>query len=361
MSFTFGERLKITISGESHGPYILLTIDGIPSGEKINFENIQKELDRRLPGKDNLSTQRKELDNFELISGYFNGYTTGGPLSFLIKNTDTKSKDYERTKNIFRPGHADYPAYIKYKGFNDYRGGGFFSGRMTVAIVIAGSIAKDLLREKKIEILSHIKSIKNIKDKELEIKDLEVLRNREFKVIDDNILKEMETQILKAKEENDSVGGVVECVILNLEKGIGEPYFDSLESRLSHMMFSIPSIKGIEFGLGFDITKLYGSSANDNYIYKDNDVYSKTNNNGGILGGISTGMPIVFSLAVKPTPSIAKKQRTVKVSQDGFSNEELNIVGRHDPCIVKRILPVIEGAAAIVILDFILSSGGLHE
>lgn len=358
---SFGRKLKLTIFGESHGLSIGAVIDGLPSGVELNLDFIKSEMSRRAPGKNKISTARKETDDFIIESGFFNGYTTGTPLCVRIKNSDTHSKDYSILKNLMRPSHGDYPGFVKYKGFNDYRGGGSFSGRLTASIVFAGSITKQILKERyNIEIFSHIYSIKNIEDRPFNLigepkEILSKLLEKKLPVLDDEKILLMEDEILKAKSMGDSVGGVIECMVNNVGAGLGFPFFDSVESVISHGVFSIPSVKGIEFGKGFDITKLFGSSANDEYYFdEEKNIKTKTNNNGGILGGLTNGMPIIFRVAIKPTPSISIPQNTINISEK--INEILEIKGRHDPCIVQRAVPVIESITAFAILDLLLSN-----
>ena len=311
---------------------------------------------RRAPGRNNLSTPRKEADEPEILSGFFQGKTTGTPLCAIIRNNNTKSKDYGKLKDIMRPGHADYTGKIRYNGFNDYRGGGHFSGRITASIVFAGAICKQILEAKGIKIVSHIKSIGTIEDKSfLDEKITEGFINsymlKELPLIDELKEEAMRKEILLAKEELDSIGGTVECAVLGIEPGIGNPFFDSVESTLAHLMFSIPAVKGIEFGRGFVLTQMRGSQANDSMYFSGEKVLTKTNNNGGILGGITNGMPVIFKVAIKPTSSILKSQNTVNINTGEETVLEVN--GRHDPCIVQRALPVIEAATAIGILDLI--------
>lgn len=358
---SFGRKLKLTIFGESHGLSIGAVIDGLPSGVKLNLDFIKSEMSRRAPGKNKISTARKETDDFIIESGFFNGYTTGTPLCVRIKNSDTHSKDYSILKNLMRPSHGDYPGFVKYKGFNDYRGGGSFSGRLTAPIVFVGSIAKQILKEKyNIDVVSHIYSIKNVEDRPFNLlgepkEILSKLLEKKLPILDDEKIFLMEDEILKAKSKGDSVGGVIECMINNVGAGLGFPFFDSVESVISHGVFSIPSVKGIEFGKGFDITKLFGSSANDEYYFdEEKNIKTKTNNNGGILGGITNGMPIIFRVAIKPTPSISLPQNTINILEK--TNEILEIKGRHDPCIVQRAVPVIESITAFAILDLLLSN-----
>jgi len=356
MSGQWGKKVKYSIFGESHGRGIGITIDGLPSGIKLDMDFINNEMQRRAPGRDEFSTKRSEGDKVEILSGYFNGYTTGTPLCGVIFNENQNSVDYDKLKNLARPGHADFTGKVKYSGFNDYRGGGHFSGRITAPLVFAGAVAKQILAHKGILIGSHILSIGNVFDSYFDSVNLknqlliDILK-KDFQVIDDIKGKEMKNIILKAKGELDSVGGIIEAAILNLPCGLGEPFFDSIESNLAQLLFSVPAVKGVEFGKGFEITKVRGSQANDVPYFDNGSVKMKTNNNGGINGGISNGMPIVYRVAMKPTPSIAKLQNTINMVNG--ENSQVSVTGRHDPCIVLRALPVIEACAAMSILDFI--------
>ena len=357
MSGMWGNKLKVSIFGESHGVGIGITIDGLPSGFEINMNEILKEMARRAPGKSKLSTARRETDSPEILSGYFEGKTTGTPLCAIIRNGDQHSKDYGKLKDLMRPGHADYPGNIRYNGFNDYRGGGHFSGRITAPLVFAGAICKQILESHGIFIGSHVKSIGEVEDKifsevELTKELLDNLKTKELPLLFSDKEALMRETVLKAKTDLDSVGGTIECTVLGMNPGIGNPFFDSVESTLAHLMFSVPAVKGIEFGKGFEMTKLRGSDCNDEYYYDGDKVKTYTNNNGGITGGITNGMPILFKVGIKPTASIAKKQRTINI--DEKKDAELEIHGRHDPCIVQRAVPVIEAATAIGILDLIL-------
>ncbi|KGM98432.1 chorismate synthase [Clostridium novyi A str. 4552] len=356
MSGVWGNKIKYSIFGESHGKAIGITIDGLQSGIEIDLDEVNKEMRRRAPGRNKLSTARAEKDEFEILSGIFNGKTTGTPICAIIRNSDKHSKDYEKTKNLMRPGHADYTGFVKYDGFNDYRGGGHFSGRLTAPIVFAGAIAKQLLAKNNILVGSHIKSIGNIEEEyfnPIDIKEdtLKALKNKEFATIDDSKGKLMQEKILKAKENMNSVGGIVECAILNLPSGIGSPFFGSVESVLSSLLFSVPAVKGVEFGAGFKISEMKGNEANDEFYMDGENIKTYTNNNGGILGGITTGMPVIFRVAFKPTPSIAKEQRTINI--ETRENTTIKIEGRHDPCIVQRAIPVVESVAAMGILELI--------
>lgn len=358
MSGMWGSKIKLSIFGESHGNAIGITIDGLPAGFSIDMDKIMMEMARRAPGKSSLSTPRKESDIPEILSGYFEGKTTGTPLCAIIRNSNTKSKDYSKLKDVMRPGHADYTGAIRYKGFNDYRGGGHFSGRITAPLVFAGAICKQILEVKGIIVSAHINSIGKIKDfsfLESDISDelLNSFKEKELPLINTKLEDEMRQEILSARSSGDSIGGTIECAILGVSPGIGDPFFDSVESTLAHLMFSVPAVKGIEFGKGFDISKMRGSEANDEYYLENGNIKTKTNNNGGILGGITNGMPIIFNVAIKPTASIFNEQNTVNIVT--MEETTLCIEGRHDPCIVQRALPVIEAVAAIGITELMNS------
>lgn len=357
MSGMWGNKLKVSIFGESHGAGIGITIDGLPSGIEIDMEEVLKEMARRAPGKSRLSTARKEGDQPEILSGFFEGKTTGTPLCAVIRNSDQHSKDYGKLKDLMRPGHADYPGFIRYNGFNDYRGGGHFSGRITAPLVFAGAVCKQILNIKGINIGAHVKSIGTIYDKsfdevELTKELLDNLKINELPLLCSEKEEIMRNAILEARSDCDSVGGTIECTVIGIDAGVGNPFFDSVESTLAHLMFSVPAVKGIEFGKGFEMSELRGSQCNDEYYYDGDKVKTYTNNNGGITGGITNGMPILFKVGIKPTPSIAKKQRTIDIAENKES--ELIIEGRHDPCIVQRAVPVIEAVTAIGILDLVL-------
>lgn len=359
MSGVWGSNIKVSIFGESHGNAIGITISGLTPGLELNMDNILREMKRRAPGRNDLATARKEDDIPEILSGVFEGNTTGAPLCAIIRNNDTRSKDYGNLKNFMRPGHGDYPGKVKYKGFNDYRGGGQFSGRITAPLVFAGAICKQYLEKMGIYIGAHISSIGNIKDEEFNLatitkNQLERLNSMELPLINSVLEGEMRDVILKAKNDGDSIGGTVQCAIIGLDAGIGNPFFDSIESTLAHLMFSIPAIKGVEFGKGFEMASGRGSEYKDEYYYDGDKVRTKANNNGGVLGGITNGMPVVFRVAVKPTSSILMEQHTVDINKK--ENTILKINGRHDPCIVQRALPVVEAATAIGLLDLIKGS-----
>ena len=358
MKNNFGTNISMTIFGESHGPCIGVTLDGLPAGFKINLERIKEDMEKR-KAKGSISTQRHEDDEVEIVSGFFNGYTTGTALTILIQNKNTQSKDYSDIQYRLRPGHADFSAYEKYHGFQDYRGGGHFSGRLTAPIVAAGSICRQILETKNILIGSHIEQLYALHDApfsnnidELK-KQIQTLNKKEFATLDEQVAQNMEQTILETKNEQDSIGGILESAIINLPAGIGEPFFDSIESILAHLLFSIPAVKGVSFGAGFQMASKKGSEANDAFIMNDT-IQTKTNNNGGINGGISNGMPIIIHTCIKPTPSIYKAQETVDYKTK--ESQTLNIKGRHDPCILHRARIVVDSMIAFGILDLLMSN-----
>ena len=351
---SFGNILKITCFGESHGRIIGVIMDGVPPGLVINTNFIQSELDRRRPGKSNLSSSRSELDKFEVISGIVNNTTTGAPLTFIVKNEDTDSSPYEKFKDVIRPSHADYPAYVKYKGYSDFRGSGRFSGRITLTYVIAGAVAKLILERYNVKIFAYTASIGNILDDSNYVNDdiADLIKRREIshvQALNPEFSDQMIAEIENVAKEKDSIGGTIKCIIKNVPIGVGSPIFNSLESRISSAIFSIPAIKAIEFGAGFRAARMKGSEHNDPWIIKDNKIKTSKNDAGGIIGGLSTGMPIEFSVSVKPTASIGRPQKTVNIKT--MRGVELKIEGRHDPCIVPRAVVIIEAMAALVILD----------
>lgn len=365
MSGIWGKNIEISIFGESHGVAIGVTINGLPPGLEIDMERVLFEMARRAPGRNELTTPRKEKDLPEILSGLLEGKTTGAPLTAIIWNRNTRSKDYSLLKNVMRPGQADYPGRVRYKGYNDHRGSGHFSGRITAPLVFAGALCKQWLEQKGIMIGSHIQSIGNIEDASFEeqtnvtLEQIEDFKQKQLPLFNPKKEEEMKELILDAKEDGDSVGGVVETFVLGLPAGYGNPFFDSVESTLAHLVFSVPAIKGLEFGTGFDISKLRGSEANDEYYYDENgDIKTRTNNNGGIIGGITYGMPVVFRAAVKPPASIKKKQQTINISEG--KEAALEVEGRHDPCIVPRVLPVLEAVTALGLMDLMIG-GSAHE
>ncbi len=354
---SIGQRLVLTSFGESHGKSIGAVLDGCPAGLEIDESEIQKMLDYRKPGTSLITTQRKEEDKVEIISGVFRGFTTGAPITMVIWNSDQKSKDYENLKTKLRPGHSDYPAMIKYNHYNDYRGGGRFSGRLTATHVMGGAIARKLLSVTLgIETNSFTTQIGKIKmQKEFDQKMKKSIYKNEVRCPDEPTAKKMRESILNARKKGDSLGGIIESITTNIPVGLGEPIFSSLESDLSKAIFSIPSVKGIEFGSGFAGSELLGSENNDLYTIKQGRIVTKTNNSGGILGGISNGMPITLRIAFKPASSIAKKQTTVDIKTKKVST--LQVQGRHDPCVVPRAPPVVDSLVALTIADHALLSG----
>ena len=357
MSSDFGKKVKISIFGQSHSEAIGVVIDGLPVGEAIDMEEVQKFMERRAPGRNAWSTPRKEADMPRVVSGLFEGKTCGAPICAIIENTNTKSKDYDKLKDLPRPGHADYTAWVKYDGCNDHRGGGHFSGRLTAPLCFAGAVCKQILERKGIHVGAHILSIKGVKDVSfdavsVDADTLKSVTSKMFPVQDDAAGEAMQAAIAAAREKGDSVGGIVECAVAGLPVGVGEPMFDGLESVLAAAIFAVPAVKGVEFGTGFGVADLFGSENNDDFIYmEDGTVKTKTNHHGGSLGGISSGMPLVFRAAFKPTPSISMKQDTISISKR--ENDKLAVEGRHDPCIVPRAVPVLEAAAAVTILDLL--------
>ena len=356
---TFGKAIEINLFGESHGNAIGIVINNLPAGIQLDQENIKNELTKRRP-KGSISTARQEKDPYQIISGYFNNKTTGTPLTIIIPNSDTRSKDYK--KDVLRPSHADYTSYIKYENNQDYRGSGHFSGRITAPLVILGAICSQILQEKGIIIASHVSSIKNKKDTNfndipINVELLKSLLNSDFPTINSDSKELFTNVILQSKEAKDSVGGTIETMVFGLNPGYGDPFFDSIESVLAHMLFSIPAIKGVEFGRGFDITTLNGSEANDSFIIEKGHVKTNTNNSGGIQGGISNGMPILFKTAVKPTASIGIAQKTVNINT--MEEVTLELEGRHDPCIVHRVIHVINAMTNYAILELIVRKEGI--
>lgn len=356
---SWGNDIKISIFGESHGNGIGVVIDGLPSGEKLDFEKIYLQMGRRAPGKDKAATPRLEKDFPEVLSGLLNDTTTGAPLCAVIKNTNTRSQDYGNLMTNPRPAHADYTGYVRYKGFNDVRGGGHFSGRLTAPLVFAGAVCRQILEKRGIRIAAHIASIGDIDDERfngVEIPDelMDRLSTVTFGLIDQSREEKMRALIEECRMSQDSIGGTVECAITGVPVGVGSPMFDGIENVISSIIFGIPAVKGIEFGSGFESAKLRGSQNNDEFYYDGDTVKTRTNHHGGILGGISSGMPIIFRTAIKPTPSISQRQHTVNLQE--HKDSMLEIHGRHDPCIVVRAVPVIEAAAALAIIN-ILSEG----
>ena len=354
-----GQNITLTLFGESHGEAIGAVLDGMTAGIQVDEEFIAAQLSKRRP-QGATDTARREKDNFKIVSGVFNGYTTGAPICILIPNEDTRSGDYSKTYGLARPAHADYTAHVKYAGFEDYRGGGHFSGRITAGIVAAGAIAIRALENKGIKIGTHILSCGGVKDADLlgcnsTAQAIDTINSKPFPVIN-NIEDEITAAITDAKNNLDSVGGIVQTAITGLEAGVGEPWFDSLEGVIAKAVFAIGGVKGIEFGKGFDLANMTGATANDPFCIENGAVRTRTNNNGGINGGISNGMPVVFNTAVKPTPSISQSQQTINFLTG--KEETLNLTGRHDPAIVRRICIVISSMVAIVLCDMLSIKNG---
>ena len=356
---SIGRRLVLTSFGESHGKCVGTILDGCPAGLDLTEKDIQKMLDLRKPGQSLVSTQRKEDDKVEIISGTFRGSTTGAPITMVIWNKDQKSTDYEKLKTEMRPGHSDYTAFVKYKKFNDHRGGGRFSGRLTATHVMGGSIARKLIKEQLgIETNSYTQQIGKIKvAKEIDKKMYKLIYSNVVRCPSKNTATKMEKSILNARKKGDSLGGIIKSVTINVPPGLGEPIFGSLESDISKAIFSIPAVKGVDFGSGFAGSERFGSENNDPFTIKNGKVITKTNNSGGILGGISNGMPITFRVAFKPASSIAKYQDTVNVKTK--KNVKLQVGGRHDPCVVPRAPPVVDSLVSLTLADHALLSGSI--
>lgn len=351
-----GERFVAMSFGESHGRCVGIVVDGCPAGMPLNESDIQGLLDLRKPGQSVVTTQRKEEDRVEIISGVFNGHTSGAPICMLIWNKDSDSRPYEMIRNIPRPGHADYPAMVKYGGFSDYRGGGRFSGRLTATLVMAGAIAGKLLKKTLgIETWAYTTEIGGIKAGNITPASIATRYNNEVRCPDNVAAEKMKDAILQARKSGDSLGGVIECTTSSLPVGLGEPIFASLESDLSKALFSIPAVKAVEFGSGFAGSKIRGSENNDVYLTEGDRVVTKTNNAGGILGGLSNGMPLVIRVGFKPAASIAKKQETLDISKK--SQASLEVPGRHDPCVVPRAPPVVECVVSMVLADHAIRAG----
>jgi chorismate synthase len=354
---SIGKHFVVTCFGESHGRCVGVVVDGCPPSLELSEDVVQRELDRRRPQSERISTKRREEDKVQLLSGVFKGRTTGAPVTMLVWNRDVDSTPYEEYRWKPRPGRADYPALIRYGGDNDYRGGGRFSGRLTAALVMAGAIAKEYLQSKNIEVLAYTVEVAGIRA-QIPVNTSEIRERAAENVMrcpDGEAAKRMEEAVAAARVEGDSVGGVVECLALGVPPGVGDPLFDSLDADLAKMLFDIPAVKGVEFGSGFNAARLKGSENNDPYTIREGRVVTETNNAGGILGGLTNGMPIIVRAAFKPTPSIAKRQRTVDLKR--MVETDLEIRGRHDACIVPRAVPVVEAAVAVVLTDHLLRLG----
>jgi len=358
---SIGRKFTVTTFGESHGKVVGVLIDGCPAGLALSESDFREELEQRVPNNPKIVSARMEKDSPQIWSGVFNGYTTGAPLTLTVENKETRSSDYEALKNRPRPAHSDYPAHIRYGGFNDYRGGGRFSGRLTVALIMAGVVAKKLLAHHHIEVLAYTQAIGPIgSQKEFSPAQIkENYKTTSTRCPDLADAAKMEEAIMAAKEANDSLGGVIKCLALNMPPGIGEPLFDTLDGDLAKALFSIPAVKGVEFGAGFRASQLRGSENNDAYHIKDGQVKTITQNAGGVLGGLSNSMPIVIQVAIKPTPSIAKEQQTVDLVS--MENTQISIKGRHDYCVVPKAVPVVEAMVAITLTDHLMRAGKIFQ
>ncbi len=357
MSSTYGENLKLSIFGQSHGAAIGIVLDGIPAGLPVDTAALQAFLDRRAPGNAAYATSRRENDQPEFLAGVVDGYTCGAPIAAIIPNTNTRSGDYNNLKDCPRPGHADFTAQVKYGGYQDVAGGGHFSGRLTAALCIAGGLCKQWLEQKGVSIGAHLSAIAGIEDLPVLLDPVNPDLSRigkDFPVVNPEAGLKMQAAIASAKEDGDSVGGIIECMVTGLPAGIGDPMFGGLESRIAQIIYGIPAVKGLDFGSGFYGSALRGSENNDAFAMAGKDIITTTNNAGGILGGISNGMPVVFRVAMKPTPSISKPQQSISLSER--SERTLEITGRHDPCIAPRAVPVVEAATAVAIFDAWLAS-----
>lgn len=361
MASVYGNVLHLSIFGQSHSPAIGCSLDGIPAGIPIDMGRLQAFLDRRAPGRSDTATARREGDIPEIIAGVTDGYTNGAPIAAIIRNTNTRSRDYDELRRIPRPGHADYPAQVKYRGFQDVAGGGHFSGRLTAPLCIAGGIALQALETKGIRIAAHIINLgpegipdASLNPLELDEMQLDAILTNPLPCIDADAVECMRERILEARDDLDSVGGVVECAAYGVPAGLGDPMFDGIENRIARIAFGIPAVKGVDFGVGFSAAYLRGSQNNDPYRIVEGQVVPQTNRAGGILGGITTGMPIVWQMAVKPTPSIGRQQQSVDLSTR--TDADLVVRGRHDPCIVPRAVPVAEAACALALLDAMLEN-----
>jgi len=355
---TFGTRYRTTILGTSHGPFVGCTIEGLPAGTKVDVDLVQAQLDRRRPGQSLVTSQRKEEDRVEFAEGLREGATTGSPIVALIRNVDVQSKSYADVGRVPRPGHGDYPALVKYGGKSDLRGGGQLSGRMTAPLVVSGAIARQVFAPKGIRFVAHATQIGGVTARAVTPAEIEAnVERTPVRCADLDAADRMIAEIESARKDRDSVGGMIEAVVTGLPVGVGEPFFDSMESALAHLLFSIPAVKGVDFGAGFRSASMKGSEHNDPYTVEGGRVVTVTNHAGGILGGITTGMLITFRVAMKPTASIAKPQRSVDLGT--MRPTEIVVTGRHDPCIVPRAVPVVENVAAIAVLDLMFLGGFL--
>ena len=353
MSSFYGERLKLSLFGQSHGEAIGITMDGFPAGMVIDMPRLAAEMARRAPGQSKMTTSRREPDAPEFLSGVLEGRTTGQPICAIIRNTNTRSQDYGEGVDLVRPGHADYTGHVRYFGFEDWRGGGHFSGRLTAPITLAGALCSQWLEDKGVKIACHIQQLGSVTDDSFmdadPAADYAYLKGMHLPVLRAGLDEAMEAEVLAARSDMDSVGGVLECMITGLPAGLGAPFFDSVESVLSHLLFSVPAVKAVAFGEGFGFANLRGSRANDPFRMDGERVVTTSNHSGGINGGITNGMPVIFRCAMRATPSIAREQQTVSLREG--KDTTLSVHGRHDPCILPRAVPVIEAMAAIGVMD----------
>ena len=360
MSSTFGNHMKVSVFGQSHSAGIGVVIDGIPAGQEIDFDALQAFLDRRAPGRTPWGTPRKEADAPRFLSGFVGNVICGDPIAAIIENTNARPSDYAQMQRMPRPGHADYTAYLKHDGLNDVSGGGHFSGRLTAPLCIAGGIALQLLERRGVRIGAHLARVAGIDDERFPLQGiggdlLKAAATKDFPVLDNEAGVRMQEAILQAREEGDSVGGIVECAAVGMPAGLGGPMFDGIENVIAKLCFGIPAVKSVEFGRGFELADMRGSQHNDGYRMQDGNVVLESNNAGGALGGISTGEPIVFRVAFKPTSSIAKMQHTVDLQE--LCNADISVQGRHDPCVAVRAVPVVEAVCALALLDLLLGEG----
>ncbi len=362
MGSTWGNQLKISIFGESHGNGIGAVIDGFPAGLACDFDFIERELERRAPGLSLLTTSRREADKPVILSGVYDGTTTGAPICIMIMNTDTRSRDYENLKTVPRPSHSDYTGQMRYRGCNDVRGGGHFSGRLTAPLVFAGALCKYYLRKNhNVEIGSHLYRVGGVADLPFDPVNtdrelLKRLQQETLPLLDHEAEEKIRETVETARKELDSIGGVIECAVTGMSAGIGSPIFQNVESRIASILYSVPAVKGVEFGSGFALSGMRGSEANDCYVNDNGMIRTRTNHNGGVSGGITTGMPVIVRAAIKPTPSIGKEQKTVNLNTG--AEEQLQIHGRHDPCIAMRAPVVVEAAVAVAVMDLYLEAFG---
>lgn len=361
MSSEFGKNIHVSIFGQSHAAAIGVCVDGLPAGERVDLEELGLFLSRRAPGRNDVSTPRREPDRPKILCGLVDGVTCGAPLAAVIENTNIRPQDYNNLKDVPRPGHADYTAQVRYGGWQDAAGGGHFSGRLTASLCIAGGIALQILTRRGIRVDAHIQSIAGIRDIPFnqngeQVEMLNRLKANDLPVLDSEAGEKMRQKILQAQCQGDSVGGIVECMVTGLPAGVGGPLFGGMESRMASAVFGIPAVKGVEFGAGFQAAGMMGSEHNDPFVLENGRIHTRSNHAGGILGGITTGMPLIFRAAFKPTPSISREQDSISLSR--MEPVKLQIKGRHDPCVVPRAVPVVEAAAALVVLDCLLDALG---